>query len=125
VRIDGRSVDDLPPNRRDVGIVFQNYALFPHMSVAENVAYGLRARGRRGEKVRHRVAELLDLVQLGGLRDRRPAQLSGVNSSASHLPVRSRLSRASCCSMSPLPRSTAASASTCRSRSSGCNGVSD
>jgi putative spermidine/putrescine transport system ATP-binding protein len=77
VRIDGRSVDDLPPNRREVGLVFQNYALFPHMSVAENVAYGLRARGRRGEEVRHRVAELLDLVQLGGLRDRRPAQLSG------------------------------------------------
>jgi len=77
VMIDGRRVDDLPPNRRDVGIVFQNYALFPHMSVAENVAYGLRARGRRGEAVTRRVAGLLDLVQLGPLRDRRPAQLSG------------------------------------------------
>ncbi|MFQ3623403.1 MAG: ABC transporter ATP-binding protein [Acetobacteraceae bacterium] len=77
VMIDGRRVDDLPPNRRDVGIVFQNYALFPHMSVAENVGYGLRARGQRGETVTRRVSELLELVQLGPLRDRRPAQLSG------------------------------------------------
>jgi putative spermidine/putrescine transport system ATP-binding protein len=77
VIIDGRRVDDLPPNRRDIGIVFQNYALFPHMSVAENVAYGLRARGQRGAAVARRGAELLDLVQLGPLRDRRPAQLSG------------------------------------------------
>jgi putative spermidine/putrescine transport system ATP-binding protein len=77
VRIDGRTVDELPPNRRDIGIVFQNYALFPHMSVAENVAYGLRARGQRGAAVSRRVAELLDLVQLGPLRDRRPSQLSG------------------------------------------------
>ena len=57
--------------------MFQNYALFPHMSVAENVAYGLRARGRGGEAVHRRVAELLDLVQLSALRERRPAQLSG------------------------------------------------
>jgi putative spermidine/putrescine transport system ATP-binding protein len=77
VRIDGRPIDDLPPNRRDVGIVFQNYALFPHMTVAENVAYGLRARGQAGPTVSRRVAELLDLVQLGALRERRPAQLSG------------------------------------------------
>jgi len=77
VMIDGERVDALPPNRRNVGIVFQNYALFPHMTVAENVAYGLRARGQRGEAVTKRVAELLELVQLGPLRDRRPAQLSG------------------------------------------------
>jgi putative spermidine/putrescine transport system ATP-binding protein len=77
IRIDGAAVDMLPPNRRDIGIVFQNYALFPHMSVAENIAYGLRARGQRGEVVSRRVAELLELVQLGPLRDRRPAQLSG------------------------------------------------
>ncbi|WP_207802746.1 ABC transporter ATP-binding protein [Roseicella frigidaeris] len=77
VLIDGAAIDDLPPNRRRVGIVFQNYALFPHMSVAENVAYGLRARGEPRARIGPRVAELLEMVQLGPLRDRRPGQLSG------------------------------------------------
>ena len=77
VLLDGRGIDDLPPNRRSVGIVFQNYALFPHMSVAENVAYGLRARRAPRERIAARVAELLEMVQMGGFRDRRPAQLSG------------------------------------------------
>ena len=77
VRIDGASIDDLPANRRRVGIVFQNYALFPHMSVADNVAYGLHARGEKGAHVQARVAGLLEMVQLGALAQRRPAQLSG------------------------------------------------
>jgi putative spermidine/putrescine transport system ATP-binding protein len=77
VLLDGRAVDDLPPNRRSVGIVFQNYALFPHMSVAENVAYGLRARRAPRERIAARVAELLEMVQMGAFRDRRPGQLSG------------------------------------------------
>ncbi|WP_241671140.1 ABC transporter ATP-binding protein [Dankookia rubra] len=77
VLIDGAGIDDLPPNRRRVGIVFQNYALFPHMTVAENVAYGLKARREAAPRIAARVAELLEMVQLGALRDRRPAQLSG------------------------------------------------
>jgi putative spermidine/putrescine transport system ATP-binding protein len=77
VRIDGTAIDDLPANRRRVGIVFQNYALFPHMSVADNVAYGLHARGEKGPKAAARVSELLEMVQLGALAQRRPAQLSG------------------------------------------------
>ncbi|MBX9702041.1 MAG: ABC transporter ATP-binding protein [Acetobacteraceae bacterium] len=77
VLLDGKAIDDLPPNRRSVGIVFQNYALFPHMSVAENVAYGLRARRAPRERIEARVAELLEMVQMAGFRDRRPAQLSG------------------------------------------------
>jgi putative spermidine/putrescine transport system ATP-binding protein len=77
VLIDGAAIDDLPPNRRRVGIVFQNYALFPHMSVADNVAYGLKARREAAPRITARVAELLEMVQLGPLRDRRPAQLSG------------------------------------------------
>ncbi|WP_240046739.1 ABC transporter ATP-binding protein [Paracraurococcus ruber] len=77
VLIDGASIDDLPPNRRRVGIVFQNYALFPHMSVAENVAYGLKARREKRDRIEARVAELLEMVQMGPLRDRRPTQLSG------------------------------------------------
>jgi putative spermidine/putrescine transport system ATP-binding protein len=77
VLIDGTAIDDLPPNRRRVGIVFQNYALFPHMSVAENVAYGLKARRESAQRITTRVAELLEMVQLSALRDRRPGQLSG------------------------------------------------
>ncbi|MDN3564572.1 ABC transporter ATP-binding protein [Paeniroseomonas aquatica] len=77
VLIDGASIDDLPPNRRQVGIVFQNYALFPHMSVADNVAYGLQARRWAKPRIAARVAELLEMVQLGPLRDRAPRQLSG------------------------------------------------
>jgi putative spermidine/putrescine transport system ATP-binding protein len=70
-------VDDLPPNRREVGIVFQNYALFPHMTVAENVAYGLAARGMNRTGQRQRVAEMLELVRLGAMAARYPRQLSG------------------------------------------------
>jgi putative spermidine/putrescine transport system ATP-binding protein len=77
VLVDGASIDHLPANQRNVGIVFQNYALFPHMTVAENVAYGLRARGQRGPEVGQRVARMLDMVQLGAFRERLPRQLSG------------------------------------------------
>jgi ABC-type Fe3+/spermidine/putrescine transport system ATPase subunit len=67
----GRHVEGLPSFKRDIGVVFQDYALFPHMTVAENVAFGLRMR-----KV-ERVAQALDLVKLAGLGDRRPLQMSG------------------------------------------------
>ncbi|MBS0520357.1 MAG: ABC transporter ATP-binding protein [Proteobacteria bacterium] len=77
VRVDGATIDHLPANRRNIGIVFQNYALFPHMTVAENVAYGLRARGLRGPEVKARVSRFLDTVQLGAFHDRLPRQLSG------------------------------------------------
>ena len=77
VIIGGEAVDHLPPNRRTVGIVFQNYALFPHMNTAENVAYGLAARGVPKAEQRARVAEMLGLVQLTHLADRFPRQMSG------------------------------------------------
>ena len=77
VLVDGAAIDHLPANQRNVGIVFQNYALFPHMTVAENVAYGLRARGQRGAAVDQRVERMLDMVQLGAFRARLPRQLSG------------------------------------------------
>jgi putative spermidine/putrescine transport system ATP-binding protein len=70
-------IDGLPPNRRSVGIVFQNYALFPHMTVAENVAYGPAARGANAATQREEAARMLELVQLGHLADRYPRQLSG------------------------------------------------
>jgi putative spermidine/putrescine transport system ATP-binding protein len=77
VLLDGRDVTDDPPYARDVNTVFQDYALFPHMTVLENVAYGLRVRGRSKEQWRRRAIEMLDLVQLGAQAQRRPAQLSG------------------------------------------------
>jgi len=77
VLVDGAGIDHLPANQRNVGIVFQNYALFPHMTVTENVAYGLRARGRRAAEVAQRVNRMLDMVQLGEFRERLPRQLSG------------------------------------------------
>jgi putative spermidine/putrescine transport system ATP-binding protein len=77
VLVDGTSIDHLPANQRNVGIVFQNYALFPHMTVTENVAYGLRARGQRGVVVDQCVERMLDMVQLGAFRERLPRQLSG------------------------------------------------
>jgi putative spermidine/putrescine transport system ATP-binding protein len=77
VIIGDRSVDTLPPNRREIGIVFQNYALFPHMSVAQNIAYGLAARGESRSVQAARVKEMLAIVQMGGFADRKPKQLSG------------------------------------------------
>src|SRR5882762_4690204 len=77
VRIDGKPVDHLPANLRNVGIVFQSYALFPHMTVADNIAYGLEARGVQRAKVRQTVDQFLEVVRLTELRDRLPRQLSG------------------------------------------------
>ncbi|ELY49977.1 ABC transporter ATP-binding protein [Natronolimnohabitans innermongolicus] len=78
VSFDGESVADVPPEDRDVGVVFQSYGLFPHMTVAENVGYGLQFREPpNGASADDRVAELLDLVDLAGMDDRTPDQLSG------------------------------------------------
>ncbi len=77
VTIDGADVTQEPLWTRRIGMVFQSYALFPHMSVAQNVAYGLRRRGIRGAALRAEVARVLELVQLTGLDSRRPRQLSG------------------------------------------------
>ncbi len=75
--LDGRRIDHLPPHRREMGVVFQNYALFPHMSVADNVAFPLKMRGVGRGEIETRVTRALDVVQLAAMRDRRPAQLSG------------------------------------------------
>ncbi|MFE6736636.1 ABC transporter ATP-binding protein [Microbacterium sp. NPDC057650] len=77
IRISGRSVLGEPPYRREVNTVFQAYALFPHMTVAENVAYGLQQRKVPKAEQRERVAEALDMVQLRKFADRKPTQLSG------------------------------------------------
>ena len=77
ILIDGRDVSDLPPERRDIGMVFQNYALFPHMTVFDNVAYGPRRRKMPKPRIDERVARALELVALSGFEQRYPRQLSG------------------------------------------------
>src|SRR5262249_60732086 len=72
IAIDGRRVTDLPSYRREIGIMFQNYALFPHMSVAADVGYGLRMRRIATPEIEHPVADALPPVQRAGLEDRRP-----------------------------------------------------
>lgn len=77
IRISGRDVLGVPPHQRNVNTVFQAYALFPHMSVAENVAYGLRQKRVPKTEARQKVAEALDMVKMRSFADRRPSMLSG------------------------------------------------
>jgi putative spermidine/putrescine transport system ATP-binding protein len=77
LRLHGRPLGPIPPHRRNMGVVFQNYALFPHLSVAENIGFPLRVRGVVRHTVRERVRQVLALIRLEGYEDRRPAQLSG------------------------------------------------
>ncbi len=77
IRVDGRSMNQVPPRLRGIGMVFQNYALFPHMSVGENLSFPLEVRGLDAPSRRDRVRRALELVRLEGLEDRPPNQLSG------------------------------------------------
>jgi putative spermidine/putrescine transport system ATP-binding protein len=77
VLLHGQDVTELAPNRRDIGMVFQGYALFPHLSVFDNVAYGLRMRKLPRAEIAQRVGRALELVKLSAFADRRPKQLSG------------------------------------------------
>jgi putative spermidine/putrescine transport system ATP-binding protein len=77
IRLAGRLIQHVPPHKRNVGMVFQNYALFPHLSVAENLAYPLRVRRLARDEIAARVARALDLVQMAPFGERKPAQLSG------------------------------------------------
>lgn len=77
VVINGKDYSRIPPNKRNIGLVFQNYALFPHLSVFENIAYGLKRRRVEKGIIREKISAVLDLVSLQGLEDRLPAHLSG------------------------------------------------
>ena len=77
VWINGQDVTKLPPDKRDVNTVFQNYALFPHMNVAENIGYGLKLKKVPKSEIRKKVSQMLELVQLEGYEKRKPSELSG------------------------------------------------
>ena len=77
IYLNDKAINSVPPNKRGIGMVFQNYALFPHMSVAENLAFPLKVRGFSGKEIDDKVKHTLDLVELGAFANRRPAQLSG------------------------------------------------
>src|SRR5210317_1944083 len=77
IRLDGVSINNIPPHKRGIGMVFQNYALFPHMTVSENLSYPLEVRKRPKREVKDRVTKALDMVELRGFEGRFPAQLSG------------------------------------------------
>jgi len=96
VLFDGKDMTLVPIERRNVGMVFQSYALFPNMSVADNIGYGLKIRGVAGKERASRVAELVALTNITGLEDRSPA----ANASVLRWRVRLRSVPASCCSTS-------------------------
>jgi len=77
VRIDGQDISHLPPNKRGLGMVFQNYSLFPHMTVAENIGFGLKMAGAPKERIAAEVRRMLDMIRLGEFGDRHISQLSG------------------------------------------------
>jgi hypothetical protein len=117
VTMDGKDVASVPAAKRDMGMVFQSYSLFPNMSAAENVGFGLRMRKMGLAGRRRRAAELLDLVGLAAQARQFPHQLSGASCSGSPWPGRSRSSHGCCCSTSRCPPSTPRSACSCGSRS--------
>ena len=124
IRLDGRDVTAAPPNKRDVNMVFQSYALFPHMSVFENVAFGLRRKTRRPRtEITRQVGEMLEIVDLAGRERappagavRRPAAARGAGPGAGQPPQGPAAGRAA------RAPSTSSSARPCRSSSSASSG---
>ena len=77
IELGGRPINNIPPHKRGIGMVFQNYALFPHMTVAENLTFPLKVRKMSQGEIDEKVSRALDMVQMRGFADRKPAQLSG------------------------------------------------
>jgi putative spermidine/putrescine transport system ATP-binding protein len=120
IRIANQDITRLRPNQRKIGMVFQSYALFPNMTVAENVAFGLKVARKPAAEIKTRVEEMLALIKLPHLGGRYPYQLSG----AWRSPARSPQSPRCSCSTSPSPPSTPRSACPFGKRSGRCSGSS-
>jgi sn-glycerol 3-phosphate transport system ATP-binding protein len=119
IAIGDRVVNALEPKDRDIAMVFQNYALYPHMTVAQNMGYGLKIRGIERATIDSRVAAAAKILELEPLLARRPRELSA-SGSASRWAVRSCASRRCSCSTSRCRTSMRSCACRCGSRSSGC-----
>ena len=116
IELQGQDVTWLPPYKRNVNTVFQNYALFPHLTIFENVAFGLRRKGSRTARSSRRVAEMLKLVELPGLRAAQAdPDLGRPGAARRPRPGPDQPARPSSCSTSRSARSTSSSASRCRS----------
>ena len=113
VELTGEDATNLPVQRRGVGFVFQHYALFRHMTVRQNVAFGLEVQKLEKDEIKTRVDELLDLVQLSGYAGRYPSQLSGGQRQRVALARALAPGRRSCCSTSRSGRSTRRSGTSC------------
>jgi len=77
IQIGTRTINDLPPNKRNIAMVFQNYALYPHMSVRENIVFGLKKSGADAETIQQKLADVSTMLKLDDYLDRKPADLSG------------------------------------------------
>jgi putative spermidine/putrescine transport system ATP-binding protein len=115
IAVGGADVTHVPAHKRDMGMVFQNYALFPHRSVGENVAFGLRMRGMDRTTIARKVADALTQVELVGYEDRVPDNSPEASSSASRWPAPSSSNRACCCATNRSARSTRSCGRRCSS----------
>jgi ABC-type Fe3+/spermidine/putrescine transport system ATPase subunit len=124
VLVDGTDITATPPARRDIGMVFQNYALFPHLTVARNVAFPLEMRDVPRPEIERRVGEALGLVELEGYESGCRASCRAASSSVWRLPAPSSSARGCCCSTSRSARSIASCARPCNSRCDACSAAS-
>src|SRR5438552_1962181 len=106
IAVNGKDITNLPVHRRNIGMVFQSYALFPHMTVGQNIAFGLEQRRFIRKEITKAVDESLDMVRLKGFASRRPAELSGGSSNGSRWPLRSSSNRRRCSLTRASTRST-------------------
>ncbi len=120
VVLEDRDVTNLAPQQRDIGFVFQHYAAFKHMTVRDNVAFGLKVRKRPKAEIAAKVDELLGIVGLSGYQERYPSQLSGGQRQRMALRARWRSSRRCCCSTSRSARWTPTFAPSCARGCGGC-----